>query len=60
VPDISFAGYLAGPLVGAASYNGAHSYIGPIVFAATVLNAEAALTLSLVWGDHIGLDCVLR
>ena len=29
-PDLSFLGYLAGPKVGAISYNVAHSYIGPV------------------------------
>src|ERR1700688_3763798 len=29
-PDISFIGYLAGPKIGAASYNLAHSYIGAV------------------------------
>ena len=39
VPDISFAGYLAGPRVGAAVYNVAHSYVGPVLLVATLLTA---------------------
>ena len=31
VPDVSFAGYTAGPRVGAALYNVAHSYVGPLM-----------------------------
>jgi hypothetical protein len=59
VPDISFAGYLAGPRVGAAIYNVAHSYVGPVLLAATLLNTGAVLTLALVWVAHIGFDRAL-
>ena len=58
-PDISFAGYLAGPRVGAAVYNLAHSYVGPLVLAATMLSVGTGLTLALVWAAHIGLDRAL-
>ena len=40
-PDVSFAGYVAGPRVGAALYNVAHSYVGPLILAATLLSAGA-------------------
>jgi type IV secretory pathway TrbD component len=30
VPDLAFLGYLAGPRVGAALYNAAHSYLGAV------------------------------
>src|SRR6516225_10103328 len=33
VPDVSFAGYLAGPRIGAAVYNAAHTMLGPIMLA---------------------------
>ena len=59
VPDVSFAGYLAGPRIGAALYNVAHNYVGPLILAATLLNAGAELTLALVWGAHIGFDRAL-
>jgi hypothetical protein len=37
LPDISFAGYFAGPRVGAAVYNVAHSYVGPLLLAGALL-----------------------
>ena len=52
-PDVSFAGYIAGPRAGAALYNVAHSYVGPLILAATLLSAGAGLTFALVWGAHI-------
>jgi hypothetical protein len=60
-PDLSFIGYLAGPAVGAAAYNAAHSTIGPIallalgVFAALPL----AVSLALIWAAHAGFDRAL-
>ena len=60
VPDISFAGYLAGPRVGAAVYNAAHSYVGPITFAAVLLiSGRTVSPLALVWGAHVGFDRAL-
>ena len=55
-PDVSFAGYLAGPRVGAALYNVAHSYVGPLILGGALVSAGAGLTLALVWGAHIGFD----
>jgi hypothetical protein len=59
VPDVSFAAYLAGPRVGAAIYNVAHSYLGPLIVAAAAVTAEAGLTVALVWAAHIGFDRAL-
>jgi hypothetical protein len=60
VPDISFAGYFAGPRVGAMVYNVAHSYVGPIVLAAALLLAgRPGPLLALVWGAHVGFDRAL-
>jgi hypothetical protein len=58
-PDVSFAGYIGGPRVGAAVYNLAHSYVGPLILAYTLLNVGAGLTLALVWAAHIGFDRAL-
>ena len=58
-PDVSFAGYVAGPRVGAALYNVAHSYVGPLILTATLISVGAAMTLALVWGAHIGFDRAL-
>lgn len=60
-PDLSFAGYLAGPRVGAWSYNLAHSLIGPLLLAGAglLISAPSAIALSLIWLAHIGFDRAL-
>ena len=60
-PDLSFLGYLAGPRVGAISYNVAHTLVGPIALAIAglVLPATMALALALIWVAHIGFDRLL-
>jgi hypothetical protein len=60
VPDISFAGYLAGPRIGAMIYNLAHSYVGPLTLAgAHFVSGMPGLLLAMVWGAHIGFDRTL-
>ncbi|MDR6535671.1 DUF4260 domain-containing protein [Variovorax soli] len=61
LPDLSFLGYLAGPRVGAAAYNAAHSYIGPVALLTSGLVGErpAVLAFGLIWAAHIGLDRAL-
>lgn len=61
VPDLSFAGYLAGPVAGAATYNAAHSYVGAVAtLAAGVLLAHPiVITAGLIWCAHIGFDRML-
>jgi hypothetical protein len=60
-PDLSFAGYLLGPRVGAAAYNAAHSYIGALACfsAGLVLVAPALEVAGLIWCAHIGFDRAL-
>lgn len=60
-PDLSFAGYLAGPRVGAWAYNLAHSLIGPLALvAAGLLTAvPLATALALIWLAHVGFDRAL-
>jgi hypothetical protein len=58
-PDASFAGYLVGPRIGAALYNVAHSYVGPLILAAVLLSAGTGLPFALVWAAHIGFDRTL-
>ncbi|WP_397437164.1 DUF4260 domain-containing protein [Polaromonas sp. UC242_47] len=61
LPDLSFLAYLAGPRVGAISYNAAHSYVGALALLAWgVLGAmPVLLALGLVWCVHIGVDRAL-
>lgn len=60
-PDLSFFGYLAGPRIGALTYNLAHSLIGPLLLASVGLLADQSLilALSLIWLAHIGFDRAL-
>src|SRR5580704_17611755 len=47
VPDLSFAAYLAGPKVGAAGYNAAHSYMAPVTLMVLGFGMASPLTLSI-------------
>src|SRR5687768_3691805 len=54
--DMSFAGYLAGPRFGAAVYNVAHSYVGPLLLAVALLTTGTSLMCALIWAAHVGFD----
>jgi hypothetical protein len=60
-PDLSFAGYLAGPRVGSLAYNFAHSYVGAIVclLSGVLVASPVLLTAGLIWSAHIGFDRAL-
>jgi uncharacterized protein DUF4260 len=57
-PDLSAVGYLAGPTIGAAAYDAAHTYALPVALGAIglIFAAETAVQLSLIWLTHIGVD----
>ncbi|MBL0314127.1 MAG: DUF4260 domain-containing protein [Holophagaceae bacterium] len=61
VPDISFLGYLAGPVVGAISYNAAHSYAGAVMalLAGVWLSNPILVGVALIWSAHLGFDRAL-
>ena len=59
VPDVGLAAYLAGPRIGAAIYNAAHSYLGPLIAAGTLLSTGTEPAPALVWAAHIGFDRAL-
>src|SRR5690606_8154764 len=62
VPDLSMLAYLGGPAVGAAVYNAAHAYVGPLALAALSIatgSAELGLGVGLIWTAHIGFDRML-
>jgi hypothetical protein len=59
VPDVSFAGYLAGPRTGAWCYNAVHSYVGPLLLAAAFLADGRPPVIALIWGAHVGMDRAL-
>jgi hypothetical protein len=57
-PDLSMVGYLAGPTIGAAAYDAAHTYALAVALAAIgiIADAETAVQLGLIWLMHIGVD----
>jgi len=61
LPDISFAGYLFGPRIGALAYNAAHSTIGPLTLASVALAYPSSplLPIALIWLAHVGFDRAL-
>ena len=58
VPDLSAAGYLAGPRVGAMTYNAAHVIVGPVLLGLVGLwvGNDAAMQIALIWLFHIEVD----
>jgi Domain of unknown function (DUF4260) len=60
-PDLSFAGYLAGPWPGAIVYNAAHSYLAPMapMTAGFALSSPLTLSIAMIWLAHIGFDRAL-
>ena len=60
-PDLSFAGYLAGPRLGALAYNALHATLGPAVLVGLGLFLESSMLLGLaaIWAAHIGFDRML-
>lgn len=59
VPDVSFVGYLAGPRVGAATYNALHSYAGPLLLAGVFVLTGRPAAIPLIWLAHVGFDRAL-
>ncbi len=60
-PDVGFAGYRAGPRIGALIYNALHTLMAPAVLAGLGFVGESALMLGLagIWTAHIGFDRML-
>ena len=60
-PDLSFAGYLAGPRLGAVAYNALHSTLGPALLAGLGLFLDHSMLLGIaaIWAAHIGFDRML-
>jgi hypothetical protein len=57
-PDLAMLGYRAGPRIGAACYNLAHTYPLPAALAAVgwQTNSDLSIALALIWLAHIGVD----
>ncbi len=61
VPDLSFAGYLGGPRLGAITYNALHSTIGVAGLATLAYFGDVATLwpIVLIWLAHVGFDRAL-
>lgn len=57
-PDLSMAGYLAGPAIGSRVYNVFHTYTVPLVVAGAGVwtGTTLAVLVATVWAGHIGAD----
>jgi hypothetical protein len=60
-PDLSMAGYLLGPGLGATAYNALHTEVLPVALGTVGITAEAetATKIALIWLAHIGTDRML-
>ena len=58
-PDLSFAGYVAGPRAGAAAYNLLHSHAGPLLLGTALLATGHGVAVPLIWAAHVGFDRAL-
>jgi prepilin signal peptidase PulO-like enzyme (type II secretory pathway) len=60
-PDVSFAGYLLGPRLGAVAYDTLHTELLPIALGVLgiVADVTTAIQLALIWLAHIGGDRLL-
>ncbi|TIU87052.1 MAG: DUF4260 family protein [Mesorhizobium sp.] len=60
-PDLSMLGYLAGPRLGAVTYNALHILIAPLVLllAGALLSGPLTTAVALIWIAHIAIDRAL-
>jgi hypothetical protein len=60
-PDLFMLGYLAGPKVGAATYNFGHLLVWPVLLIGigVLLGNPLLLGLGAIWLAHLGMDRVL-
>jgi hypothetical protein len=60
-PDLSFAGYALGPVIGAVAYDLAHTEIFPVALGTVgiVVDSGGATKVALIWLAHIGADRLL-
>lgn len=58
-PDLSLLAYLAGPRIGAAAYNLAHTYVLPALLALLSLQFSVLLPVALIFAAHIAIDRAL-
>lgn len=61
VPDVGMVGYLAGPVIGARTYNATHWLGGPgLVGGISLITGTSLLgAIALIWVAHVGMDRAL-
>lgn len=61
VPDISMLGYRISPCWGARCYNAVHTYVVPLILAASalLLHADRVAPFALIWINHVAVDRLL-
>ena len=61
MPDLGMVGYLAGPRLGAVSYNLTHTLVAPLglLALAALVDHSMPIALAAIWGAHIGMDRAL-
>ena len=57
-PDVFMLGYVAGPRVGAVTYNIGHTLLVPLALigAGAIFGHDTLLHVGLIWAAHIGID----
>ena len=57
-PDLAALGFLAGPRVGAVTYNAAHTTVAPVILGTVgvLTSSSTAIAVALIWLLHIGGD----
>jgi hypothetical protein len=57
-PDLSAAGYIGGPRIGAAIYDAGHTYVLPLALTigGLLTDTDVAMQVGLIWLTHIGVD----
>ncbi len=60
-PDLSMLGYLAGPRIGAVTYNAFHILVWPVllVLVGLSMDSQKAMEIALIWLVHISVDRAL-
>ena len=60
-PDLSMLGYLAGPRIGAVTYNVAHTTVLPLALgvAGALFAWPTGVAVALIWLAHVGIDRML-
>ena len=61
VPDLSIAGYLGGPKLGAWCYNALHNWVAPVVLwlVALAVGSQLLVQIAIILAAHVAIDRAL-